>query len=91
MKPMDTLNTIRRLAAETLDVPDETLLRATTLQDAGIDSLAAIDLVFAVEGFYGVTIAAEELQNMHSLRDLAASVDRLTSHEIARREMCDEA
>ena len=76
-----TLDTVRRLAVETLNVAEEPLLRATTLQEAGIDSLAAIDLVFTIEGHFGITIAAEELARVRSLRDLAACADRLISQE----------
>jgi len=74
---MDTLDIIRRLAADTLGVPEESLRRATTLSEAGIDSLTAIDLVFAVEAHYGIMIAADELARLRSLQDLAAVVDRL--------------
>jgi acyl carrier protein len=76
-----SLDIVRRLAVETLNVPDGTLLHATTLQEAGIDSLAAMDLIFAVEGHFGILIASNDLTHMHSLSDLAASVDRLTAHE----------
>jgi acyl carrier protein len=79
-----TLDTVRRLAVETLNVPESTLARTTTLREAGIDSLAAIDLVFAVEGHYGISIAGAEVEQMRSLTDLAASVDRLTAHEARR-------
>lgn len=81
---METLDMIRRLAADTLNIAEEPLLRANTLREAGIDSLAAIDLVFALEAHYGVTIAAGELANVSSLRDLAAIVDRLTTRAAQR-------
>lgn len=79
-----SLDTVRRLAVETLNVPDGLLFTAKTLEDAGIDSLAAIDLVFAVEGHYGITIAADDLNRMRSISDLAASVDRLIAQEARR-------
>jgi len=79
-----TLQTVRQLAVETLNVPESTLARTTTLREAGIDSLAAIDLIFAVEGHYGISIAEAEVEQMRSLTDLAASVDRLTAHEARR-------
>jgi acyl carrier protein len=79
-----TLETVRRLAVETLKVPETTLSRARTLHEAGIDSLATLDLVFAVEGHYGISISADDMQCMRSLNDLAASVDRLTSHEASQ-------
>ncbi len=80
MNPV-SLERIRRLAVEALNVPEEALDHAVTLRDAGIDSLAALDLVFAVEGHFGISIAAQDVATMNSLNDLAASVDRLTATE----------
>jgi hypothetical protein len=48
-----SLDTVRRLAVETLNVPASTLLVATSLKEAGIDSLAIIDLVFTIEAHFG--------------------------------------
>ena len=76
MTPL-SLEMIRRLAVETLNVPETALDRAVTLRDAGIDSLSALDLIFAVEGHFGISIAAQDVASMSSLADLAASVDRL--------------
>jgi acyl carrier protein len=71
---MDTFDIIRRLAIDTLNVAEEPLLRATTLNEAGIDSLAAIDLVFAIEGHFGISLSASELARVRSLQNLAAIV-----------------
>ena len=59
---------------DTLNVTEEPLLRATTLNEAGIDSLAAIDLVFAIEGHFGISLSAGELARVRSIQDLAAIV-----------------
>jgi len=79
-----TLATVRRLAVETLRVPEDVLNQSTTLADAGVDSLSALDLVFAVEGHYGISIDVTEVEQIRSLDDLAASVDRLTDAEVSR-------
>ncbi|MEJ1966617.1 MAG: acyl carrier protein [Gammaproteobacteria bacterium] len=79
-----SLDIVRRLAVDTLNLPDSVVATATTLQEAGIDSLSAIDLIFAIEAYFGITIAANDLANMRSLSDLAACVDRLTAHEARR-------
>jgi acyl carrier protein len=79
-----SLDTVRRLAAEALNLPHSAVIRAGSLEDAGIDSLATLDLVFAIEGHYGISIAPDEVEQMRSLSDLAASVDRLTTHEARR-------
>ena len=78
---MDTFTTIHRLAAEMFGIPTEPLLRARTLGEAGIDSLAAIDLIFAIESRFRISITPEEINDVHSLRDLAAVVDRLVTRK----------
>jgi len=79
-----SLMTVQRLAAETLNLPLDAMVPTATFREAGIDSLSTIDLLFAVEGHFDITVPPEELQELHSLADLAASVDRLTAREARR-------
>jgi acyl carrier protein len=55
-----------------------------TFREAGIDSLSTLDLLCAVEAHFDITLPPEELEQLQSLSDLAASVDRLTAHEVRR-------
>jgi acyl carrier protein len=86
-----TFDTIRRLAIDTLEVPEVVLLRARTLREAGVDSLATLDLLAAIEAHYGIHIMAEELADVRSLHDFAAVADRLISREASRYEAPYEA
>jgi acyl carrier protein len=86
-----TFDTIRRLAVNTLEVPEATLLRARTLREAGVDSLATLDLLAAIEAHYGIHITAEELADVRSLHDFAAVADRLISREASLYEVPYEA
>jgi acyl carrier protein len=76
-----SLETIKSLALSTLNLRPRQLNDTTTLQEVGIDSLATLDLVFAVEGHFGVTIGPADMANLRCLRDLAACVDRLLGDE----------
>ena len=78
---MDTFTTIQRLAAERLDLSTESLAHARTLAEAGIDSLATLDLITAIEARFAIGVAPEDLDGVHSLRDLAAVVDRLVTRK----------
>ena len=79
-----SLGTIQRLAAETLNLPLDAMYATITFRQAGIDSLATIDLLFAVETHFEIAFPPEELTHLESLSDLAASVDRLTAREVRR-------
>jgi acyl carrier protein len=83
---MDTFIAIQRLATDLFGIPDDVLLSARTLRDAGIDSLSASDLIFAIEARFGISIAAEDITPVRSLRDLAVVVDRL----VTRRTHCHD-
>jgi acyl carrier protein len=73
----------RRLAAERLSVPIARLEGATTLRAAGIDSLAVIDLIVALEERLGIRFAESDLQSVRSFDDLAAAIDRLLEQKNA--------
>jgi acyl carrier protein len=79
-----SLSTVQRLAAETLNMPLSAMAPTDSFREAGIDSLSTIDLVWAVEGHFDITLPPDELQQLRSLADLAASVDRLTAREARR-------
>lgn len=79
-----SLITVQRLAADTLNLPVDEMIPTATFREAGIDSLSTIDVLFAVEGHFDITIPPDELQQLRSLSDLAISVDRLTAHEVRR-------
>ena len=77
-----SLSTVQRLAAETLNRPLHTMTPHATFRESGIDSLSTLDLLCAVEGHFDISLPPEELEQLQSLSDLAASVDRLTSSEV---------
>jgi acyl carrier protein len=68
---------VKKLAAERLNVPVSQLEAASTLREAGIDSLAAIDLVVAMEDQFGIRFADGDLEALRSFEDVAAQVERL--------------
>jgi acyl carrier protein len=73
---MDTAAVIESLALQMLGVTPERLRAATSLEEVGIDSLGAIDLVFAIESQLGVLIDADALGAVHSLQDLVDAIER---------------
>lgn len=81
MTQPDAYATIRRLAQERLGVPPERLDSAATLREAGIDSLAAIDLVVAVEKALAIRFIDRELESARSLADLAAIAQQAMTRE----------
>lgn len=80
---MSTSDTVRRLAAERLDLPASRFEAASSLREAGIDSLAAIDLIVAIEERLGIRFPERDLEALRSFDDLAAVVERLLAEKHA--------
>lgn len=69
---------IRDIAADIFTVePEEVEAAESFVDDLGIDSLTAIDLLAQLEKRYGVTIDGDELANMVNLRSSYAVVARI--------------
>jgi acyl carrier protein len=80
---MTVADTVRQVAAEHLEVSAARLEAANTLREAGIDSLAAIDLIVAIENRLAITFPDRELESVRSFDDLAAAVERLLAEKNA--------
>ncbi|HZF17213.1 MAG TPA: acyl carrier protein [Steroidobacteraceae bacterium] len=74
---MSAAEILRQLAAERLDLPAARFEAAVSLREAGIDSLAAIDLIVAIEERLGIRFPERDLESLRSFDDLAAAVERL--------------
>jgi acyl carrier protein len=74
---------VKNLAAERLNVPVAQLDAANTLREAGIDSLAAIDLVVAIEDRLGIRFGDGDLESMRSFDDVTATIERLLASKHA--------
>jgi len=83
---MSTSARLCELLASELGIDPARLVPAATLEELEIDSLQMIELVFAVEDAFGVTIGAEPAQLMarvKTLGDFAAYVDELLAARTA--------
>ncbi len=80
---MTPAETVRRIAAEHLDVSAARLEAANTLREAGIDSLGAIDLIVAIERRLDISFRERDIESLRSFDDLAAAVERLLTEKRA--------
>ena len=83
---MSTNVRLSDLLAKELAIDPSRLVPGATLEELQIDSLRMIELTFAVEDAFGVTIGAEPAQLMarvKTLGDFAAYVDELLAARTA--------
>ncbi len=59
------------------DVPEDKLALDTPLADAGIDSLDALSILFAIEEEFHISIPDDQARSMKTLGDMVNSVESL--------------
>jgi acyl carrier protein len=62
---------------EEKDVPDGTIGPETLLADAGIDSLDALTILFAIEEEFGISIPDTDARSMKTFADMVNAIERL--------------
>ena len=62
---------VKKLISEITEIPEEELKEdAKFIEDLGVDSMIALEMVAAIEKKYKVIIPEEEIPNMRSLQDI---------------------
>jgi acyl carrier protein len=62
---------------EKSDIPDDKLTLSTSLADAGIDSLDALTILFAIEEQFRISIPDDKARAMKTFGDMVDTVDAL--------------
>ena len=73
------LEKIQARLAEELNLPVEKVTAdAKIVDDLGADSLDVVELLSRLEDEYGVMIPDEEVENLATVADVAATIEKLT-------------
>lgn len=67
---METLNKIREIIAEQLDIELEKIISETTFEELDADSLDLVELVMALEEEFEIEISDEEIEKIKSVNDV---------------------
>jgi acyl carrier protein len=70
------------IIAELAEIPEEEIKEDANLQNLGVDSLMALQIVARMEKKYQVEIPEEEIGKIRTLRDILDMVDRLFKKQI---------
>jgi acyl carrier protein len=66
-----------RVMAQTQRIPLSSITLDSTFDELKIDSLDGINIVFALENEFGISIPDEGVQSMRSVREIVEGVGRL--------------
>ena len=75
---MSTLEDVKTIIADYLDINPAKLTESSNLRDDfGIDSLNFVELIMELEEKFQIRISEEDVDNVETVGQLAAVVDRL--------------
>lgn len=72
-----TLERVRKLLAKQLGVPPESIGEDASLEQLGLDSLGALELVFQIEEEFSVKVPDESLKELRTVRAVCDGVEAL--------------
>ena len=78
---MSSLKDLQDLIHEKFGIDPATLDPHASMREKGLDSLALVEFVFAVEDRFGITISDEE-SNVDTLAELAERVDKVLAAQV---------
>jgi acyl carrier protein len=81
--PQELSNRVRRVIANTQRVAPESVTMDKTFAELNIDSLDGINIVFALENEFGISIPDDGVENMRSVRDAVDGVRKLVDQKVS--------
>jgi len=79
---MSSLTELQHLIHEKFGIDPATLDPNASMREKGIDSLALVEYLFAIEDHFGISMS-DEHSNIDTLAELAAVVDKLKAAQVA--------
>jgi acyl carrier protein len=75
----DLIQRVLKVIATSKRIPLETVTIDGDFQQLGIDSMDAVEILFALENEFDISIPDEELRSVRNVRDMCEGVDRLVA------------
>ena len=79
---MSSLKELQELIQEKFGLDAAGLDPHASMREKGVDSLALVELLFAIEDHFGISMSDED-SSIDTLADLAVAVDRIRSKQTA--------
>jgi len=74
---------VRKVIATSKRIPIETVTKDSDFQQLGIDSMDAVEILFALENEFDINIPDEEVRQVRSVRDMCEGVEKLVAAKAA--------
>jgi acyl carrier protein len=77
---------VTAVIAKSQRIPVETITLDSTFEELKIDSLDGINIVFALENEFGISIPDEGVQNLRSVRETVEGISKLLEEKAKAEE-----
>ncbi len=75
----DLIERVLKSIAVSKRIPLETVTIDSTFEQLNIDSMDAVNIVFALENEFNINVPDEEMKNIRSVRDIVEGVQKLVA------------
>jgi acyl carrier protein len=82
----ELIQRVLKVIATSKRIPPETVTIDSDFQTLGIDSMDAVEILFALENEFDVTIPDEDARAVRSIRDMCAGVEKLVAAKEAGKQ-----
>jgi acyl carrier protein len=79
----DLVQRVLRVIATTKHIPPETVTIDSEFEQLGIDSMDAVEILFALENEFDVSIPDDEVRTVRNVRQMCEGVERLVAAKSA--------
>jgi acyl carrier protein len=79
----ELIERVRNVIAASKRIPMETVMIDSAFEELGIDSMDAVEILFALENEFDINIPDEEVKSVRNVRQMAAGVERLLAAKSA--------
>jgi acyl carrier protein len=79
----DVIQRVRSVVAKNKGIPADAVSLDSTFADLGMDSLDAVNLLFALEEEFDISIPDHEARTINSVRGMVAGVEALLANKAA--------
>ena len=79
----ELIEQVRKVIAASKRIPLERVTIDSTFEEVGIDSMDAVEILFALENEFEINIPDEEVKTVRNVRQMVGGVERLLAAKSA--------
>lgn len=79
----DLIQRVLKVIATSKRIPLETVTIDSEFQQLGIDSMDAVEILFALENEFDINIPDDEVRNVRNVRQMCEGVEKLVASKAA--------